>query len=77
MRPTSSVVIPNLDSNREDVDEVIMDQTVYTMLPKNNVMKMSFSPRNVRGASTVLKVTLFFSLIGTAFSCTPFYPVIW
>lgn len=58
VRPTSSEFRPYCFSNRSDVEEVTIDQTVYTMLPYSKVIKTSFSNRKVRGASMVLKVTL-------------------
>jgi hypothetical protein len=65
--PTSKVVSPYVDWKRSDVEEVTMDHTVYTMLPKNRVIKTSFSPKKVKGVRTVLQVTLAFFPGGTAF----------
>lgn len=73
--PTSIVVISYVDSKRSDVEEVTMDHTVYTMLPKTRVMKTSFSPKKVKGARTVLQFTLAFFLGGTAFSWVSLCPV--
>lgn len=75
VRPTSREFRPYCFSNSAEVEDVTIDQTVYTILPKNKVIKTSFSPRKVSGATTVLKVTLDFSPVGTALSFASFWPV--
>ena len=61
--PTWMSLRPNGSWKSAVVDEVTIDQIVYTIAPKNNVMKTSFSNKNLSGATMLANVTFFFGAL--------------